>query len=48
MKLARYPDFEALDVSALVGLAPPPLQNLESFVDVYQPYYYEFRAATAP
>jgi hypothetical protein len=46
--MRMYPDFEALDVLALVRVAPPPLQNLQCFVDVYQRYYDDFRAATAP
>ena len=43
-----YPDFEALDVLVLVRLDPPPMQNLQCFVDVYQRYYDDFGIATAP
>jgi hypothetical protein len=46
--MRMYPDFEVLDVLALVRLAPPPLQALQYFVAVYQRYYDDFRAATAP
>jgi hypothetical protein len=47
-QMTMYPDSEAIDVLALVRLAPPPLQNLQDFVDVYQRYYDDFRVATAP
>ena len=43
-----YPDFEALDVLALVRLDPLHMQNLQCFVDVYEPYYDDLRVATAP
>ena len=46
--MRMYPDFAALNVLALVRLAPPPLQDLQYFVDVYQRYYDDFRIATAP
>jgi hypothetical protein len=48
VQMRMYPDFEALDVLALVRVAPPPLQDLQYFVDVYQRYYDDFRVATAP